>query len=73
MGGIEYTDHKCDRVYLSQPLFNELTGFGYRLNETKHKFYYDAETDSICRKTQAKPGKSPKIYHEIDGKNLKFN
>ena len=72
MGGKEYTEHNCNRVYLSQALFNAITGFGYRLNETKHKFYYDENKDSIYRKTQAKPGKT-KIYHEIDGENLNLN
>ena len=58
LGGKAYAEHGCDRVYISQSLFNELTGFGYRLNDSKNKFYYDNETGSLCRKTFGKKGKT---------------
>ena len=58
MGGNAYVEHGCDRVYITQSLFNELTGFGYCLNDSKNKFYYNVETGNICRKTFGKKGQN---------------
>ncbi len=71
MGGNAYIEHGCDRVYITQSLFNELTGFGYCLNDSKHKFYYNVETDNICRKTFGKKGKTT-IHVEASASELKM-
>ena len=73
MGGKEHTEHNCTRVYLTQSLVNLITGFGYRFNETKHKFYYDFASNEVWRKTLGKNGKAAKIHHVANGNELKFN
>ena len=64
-------EHGCDRVYITQSLFNKITGFGYCLNDSKHKFYYNVETDNICRKTFGKRGKTT-IRVEASANELKL-
>ena len=64
-------EHGCDRVYITQSLFNEITVFGYCLNDSKHKFYYNAETGNICRKAFGKRGKTT-IRVEASANELKL-
>ena len=71
MGGNIYIEHGCDRVYISQAIFNVITGFCYRLNDSKHKFYYDVETRNVCRKTFGKKGKTT-IYVEASESEIKI-
>lgn len=61
MGGIEWNNGDMNRVYLSQGLFNQITGIGYSLNEKKAKFYY--EDGKLYRKMFKKPNVS-KVYFE---------
>lgn len=49
MGGNEWSKGDMKRVYISQDLFNALTGFGLRLNATKWKFYVDVKSGDMFR------------------------
>ena len=51
MGGKIWEKEGMKRVYISQEIFNKITDFGYRLNESKHKFYIDMKDDCIYRRT----------------------
>ena len=49
-GGKIWEKEGIERVYISLELFNEVTGLGYSLNETKNKFYFDVKLNCICRR-----------------------
>ena len=58
MGGNEWNEKGFNRVYISQDIFNAVTGFGFSLNETKNKFYFDVEAGQLfTRKDGKKPAK----------------
>jgi len=61
MGGNEWVKGEMKRVYITQELFNKITDFGFRLNNTKWKFYIDQATGDIFRTKGKKPVREANI------------
>ena len=55
LGGNEWVKGDIKRVYITQDLFNKVTGFGLSLNISKWKFYVDTETSDLFRTNGKKP------------------
>lgn len=55
LGGNPWEKGSMKRVYITQELFNKITGFGLRLNTTKWKFYVDVATGDILRTSGKRP------------------
>ena len=55
LGGNEWEKGVMKRVYITQDLFNKITGFEVSLNKTKWKFYIDKITGDIFRTNGKKP------------------
>ena len=55
MGGNVWEKEDMSRVYITQEIFNKITGFGVCLNTKKWKFYVDQETGNIFRTNGKKP------------------
>ena len=55
LGGNSWEKGDMKRVYITQEIFNKITGFGVTLNTTKWKFYVDVATGDIFRTNGKKP------------------
>lgn len=55
MGGNAWEKASMKRVYITQDIFNAITGFGVCLNAKKWKFYVDVNTGDVFRTNGKKP------------------
>ena len=55
LGGNSWEKGSLNRVYITQDLVNKITGFGLSLNNSKWKFYVDANSGEMFRTNGKKP------------------